>query len=147
MDSQPVDRRQFHRSTLDALTAAAFGGLLAGTTGGCGSEAGKETAAVAGPHACRGLNECKGQGADGKNACAGQGTCANVKPHSCGGMNDCKNLGGCGKEAGANSCKGQGGCEVPMTHAWATARKNFEKRMQDAGKKFGDAPTAAEKKG
>ena len=27
-------------------------------------------------HACKGLNACKGQGADGKNSCKGQGSCA-----------------------------------------------------------------------
>lgn len=159
MDSQPVDRRRFNH-----LVGAAFGGLVAGTTLGCSDDKGKgsagggsaPTAAATGStalaaagekHACRGLNECKGQGVDGKNACAGQGICANVKPHTCGGQNECKNLGGCGKEAGANACKGMGGCEVPMTHAWDTARKNFEKRMTEAKKSFGAAPPAPAKKG
>jgi hypothetical protein len=27
-------------------------------------------------HACKGLNACKGQGADGKNSCKGKGSCA-----------------------------------------------------------------------
>ena len=27
-------------------------------------------------HACKGLNSCKGQGADGKNSCKGKGSCA-----------------------------------------------------------------------
>ncbi len=26
-------------------------------------------------HACKGLNSCKGQGADGKNDCKGKGSC------------------------------------------------------------------------
>lgn len=145
MDRNPLDRRQFTH-----LVGAAFGGLVAGSTVGCGDNP-KDGSAAGGSsapadaaakvvHACRGLNECKGQGADGKNACAGQGTCANVKHHSCGGQNECKNLGGCGTLAGANACKGQGGCAVPLEHAWDTARKHFEKRMKDAGKTFGDAP-------
>jgi hypothetical protein len=156
MDRDSLDRRQFSQ-----LVGAAFGGLVAGSTLGCGGEdkgggsaaggsaaAGQATAADPATkvvHACRGLNECKGQGTDGKNACAGQGICATAKHHTCGGQNECKNLGGCGQLAGANACKGQGGCAVPLEHAWDTARKHFEKRMKDAGKTFGDAPPAAKK--
>jgi len=47
--------------------------------------------------------------------------------------------------AGANACKGKGGCEVPMKpdgEAWKGARAAFEKRMKEAGKEFGDAPKA-----
>lgn len=156
--SQPAfDRRQFHQRTLEQLTAAALGGLVAGASVGCsgdnkgaGSAAATPAATPTGTatavaaagniHACRGLNECKGQGVDGKNACAGQGTCATSKHHSCGGQNECKNLGGCGQEAGANACKGMGGCEVPMAHSWKKARENYEKRMKTAGKTFGEAP-------
>jgi hypothetical protein len=150
-----LDRRRFQQ-----LVASAFGGLVVGSTVGCSgdqkSDSGSGTAggtvaapkvdfskvAAADRHACRGLNECKGKGIDGQNACAGQGTCANVEPHGCGGRNECKNLGGCGKLAGANECKGNGGCHVPLTHegAWDTARKHFETRMKAAGKTIGDAP-------
>jgi hypothetical protein len=159
MDSNPLDRRQFNQ-----LLGAAFGGLVAGSTLGCSQpsasgSAPAEVAAADAPkdekkddkkaekHACRGLNACKGQAVDMKNACAGQGICANVKHHSCGGHNECKNLGGCGKTAGANDCKGQGGCSVPMHEgAWETARKHFEARMTKAGKKFGPAPAAPKPK-
>jgi len=157
MDSSPLDRRQFNQ-----LLGAAFGGLVAGSTLGCSEpkasgSAPTDAAAEPAPadkdkpkaekHACRGLNACKSQAVDGKNACAGQGICANVKHHTCGGQNDCKNLGGCGKTAGANECKGQGGCSVPMhTGAWETARKHFEERMKKAGKKFGPAPAAPKPK-
>jgi hypothetical protein len=140
-----LDRRRFQQ-----LVGGAFGGLVLGSTLGCSSDkktdsgSGSAVAAVADKdkHACRGLNECKGKGADGKNACAGQGTCANVAHHGCGTMNECRNLGGCGKLAGANECKGQGGCAVPLTHAgaWDTARKHFEERMKAAKKTFGEAP-------
>jgi hypothetical protein len=137
------------------LVASAFGGLVIGSTVGCSSENKTDSSSASGSalaqsgekHACRGLNLCKGQGADGKNACAGQGTCANVAHHSCGPHNECRNLGGCGKLAGANECKGQGGCSVPLAHAWETARKHYEARMKAAGKTFGEAPPApAEKK-
>jgi hypothetical protein len=142
--SSPLDRRRFQQ-----LVGAAFGGLMVGTAVGCSSDKQSGTGSAAGSalavkpeerHACRGLNLCKGQGVDGKNACAGQGNCANVAHHSCGPHNECRNLGGCGKLAGANECKGQGGCGVPLTHAWDTARKHFETRMKAAGKTFGDAP-------
>lgn len=157
MESSQFDRRKFHE-----LLAGAFGGLIVGTGGGCdggkvpagpggssadadnsAAAAGEKTPAGAVVHACRGLNECKGQATDGKNACAGQGICATSKHHSCGGQNECKNLGGCGSTAGANDCKGQGHCAVPMhSGAWETARKHFEDRMTAKGKKFGPAPAA-----
>jgi hypothetical protein len=148
VDSSPLDRRRFQQ-----LVASAFGGLVVGSTVGCSGDKQSASgsavaAAVAGEkHACRGLNLCKGQGADGKNACAGQGTCANVK-NGCGGQNECKNLGGCGKTAGGNECKTQGGCHVPLEHegAWETGRKHYEARMKAAGKTFGAAPPAPPKK-
>jgi hypothetical protein len=61
-------------------------------------------------HACKGLNGCKGQGADGKNSCKGKGACASKEyKHSCAGKNACKGQGAGGK----NDCKGKGGCAVP----------------------------------
>src|SRR4051812_1376708 len=97
-----LSRRDFHK-----LTSAALGGMLTGAVAGCSSDkkapdagakddaAGKngggDAAMVAvAIHACRGLNECKGQGLDGKNSCAGQGTCHTAKAHDCATMNDCK---------------------------------------------------------
>jgi len=146
VDSSPLDRRRFQQ-----LVGAAFGGLVVGSAVGCSgdkqSDSGSAVAAAGEKHACRGLNLCKGQGADGKNGCAGQGTCANVK-NGCGGQNECKNLGGCGKTAGGNECKTQGGCHVPLTHdgAWETGRKHYEARMKAAGKTFGAAPPPPPKK-
>lgn len=163
MDPQELNRRDFHR-----LTAAAFGGVLAGSLSGCGEDkpqtpaaggaAGGAPAAApaaksevaasdAEPHACRGLNACKNQGAGGKNDCAGQGDCATKSwYHSCSGQNDCKGQGGCGETATTNSCKGQGACHIPlMASAWETARKHFEKTREEAGQKFGVAPPKAKK--
>ncbi len=157
----PLSRRELGR-----LASAAFGGVVAGTLlAGCspqeqkpGSKDGKDGKAAkdAKPaggkdqlardgreiHACRGLNTCKGNGADGKNDCAGQGTCATVDHHSCGGQNTCKHRGGCGTEPGTNECKGKGGCAVPMVHgdAWDRARAAFEGRMKEAKKTIGKAP-------
>src|SRR5258708_2128644 len=132
MGPRELDRRDFHK-----LTTAALGGLAAGTILGCSkkgapggmapSRGGETVPAKAEIHLCRGLNECKGQGKDGKNTCRGQGTCATAKEHTCGGQNECKGLGGCGETVGANECKEKGGCHVPlMDDAWTTLRKKKE---------------------
>ncbi len=138
-----LDRRKFNQ-----LTAAAFGGLAAGTLLGCGG--GDESKAVvdakpAGDvHLCRGLNDCKGKGKGGDNACRGQGSCASVE-NACAGMNECKGLGGCGESAGANACKGQGGCHVPlMEGAWKTVRTRLESEWKDKDLEFGEAPAKVE---
>jgi len=152
MAEQPLDRRDFNK-----LTAAALGGLAAGTVLGCGSD--KPAAPVAAnpatpttpttptaaeKHLCRGLNECKGQGKGGQNACRGQGACHTVAEHSCGGQNECKGLGGCGETAGANECKTKGGCHVPlMDSAWDKVRKRKETEWQDKKLASGAAPAKA----
>ncbi|MEQ8667869.1 MAG: hypothetical protein RIC12_01770 [Pirellulales bacterium] len=142
-----IDRRDFNR-----LTAAAMGGLLAGVSQvpetAWAEDEKKEKEKE--KHVCRGLNSCKGQGADvdldgdGKvdpNACAGQGACATAKHITCGGQNECKGQGGCGATPGENDCKGEGHCHVPlMDNAWKKARARFEARMEKAEKKFGDPP-------
>ena len=136
MKQNDMNRRDFTK-----LTAAAFGGLVAGSMIGCGKgKEGDAVAATAAKHACRGLNDCKSD----KNKCAGQGTCSTATPHECGGHNDCKNQGGCGDTPGANSCKEKGGCAVPITDKdmWKSARAAFEKRMKAADKTFGNAPAA-----
>jgi hypothetical protein len=156
MDAGGLNRRDFNR-----LTMAALGGVIAGTAAGCSEEkkpapapvtgapgtarteptkpAGDEVAVAGEPHACSGLNACKGQGASGKNDCAGQGDCATKSwYHSCHGANACKGQGGCGETATQNDCKGKGECSIPlMGKAWESARKHFEKQMEEAGKKFG----------
>jgi hypothetical protein len=126
MPDPTLDRREFHR-----LTAAALGGIAAGSILGCGGGTTSPAPVAATPaadvHLCRGLNECKGQGKGGDNACRGQGACATAKAHDCGGHNECKGLGGCGANPGANECKGHGGCHVPlMESAWKTLRAKKE---------------------
>ncbi len=159
MQNNGLDRRDFHK-----LTVAALGGMIAGTTIGCGGGAtptpksnptGPTTAnAVAlsdaekliidEPHTCRGLNSCKNLGRGKDNACAGQGTCASLADSTCGGHNECKGQGGCGEEPGMNSCKGKGACHMPlMDHAWTKARKAFEGAMKKSGKTVGAAPEMA----
>ncbi len=167
MKDSELSRRDFSK-----LTAAAFGGILAGTVAGCGDDAKKEETkktpeepkATPGdpsadandgevetdvallleePHVCRGLNTCKDKGASGKNDCAGQGTCASVEHHGCHAENACKGQGGCGDTAGINSCDKKGACHVPlMPDVWKKVRAKFEKAMTDSGKTAGAAPAA-----
>jgi hypothetical protein len=151
MRERNLDRRDFNR-----LTTAALGGLATGALLGCnkgsgtiapggGKEARGETmVAKAEVHLCRGLNECKGQGKEGKNECRGQGACATAKEHTCGGQNECKGLGGCGETVGANDCKGKGGCHVPlMDDAWTTLRKKKEAEWAEKKLESGTAPAKA----
>ena len=139
MAKQSIDRRDFHR-----LTTAALGGLAAGAVLGCKKGGGDTTVTKIDVHLCRGLNDCKGQGKDGKNSCRGQGTCATAKEHTCGGQNDCKRLGGCGETTGANECKGHGGCHVPlMESAWETLRKRKEAEWSEKKLETGPAPPKA----
>ena len=148
MSKGKLTRRDFNK-----LSMAALGGAMAGAMTGCdekkpapapapaptgGGAATHETKLLMDePHVCRGLNTCSGD----DNACAGQGASASVMAHACNSKNECKGEGGCGENPGANACKSQGECAVPLSDkAWTTARKNFESAMKDAGKKFGDAP-------
>ncbi len=151
MSQKDYSRRDFHK-----LSAAALSGILAAGTIGCISQPadktsdsgaaptdGEDTSTVA-KHACRGLNECKGQGAKGTNECAGAGTCATVEHHVCGGHNECKGQGGCGQTPGANECAGKGGCHVPMSGGmWKKARDLFEERMKEKGVEVNPAPEPA----
>ncbi len=160
MQDNGLDRRDFHK-----LTVAALGGIIAGTTIGCGgatpapaaktAPAASTEMAVAAlsdaekliiddPHTCRGLNSCKNNGRSKENACAGQGTCASIADASCSGNNECKGQGGCGETPGMNACKGKGGCHVPlMEGAWTKARTAFEGAMKKTGKNVGAAPAKA----
>jgi hypothetical protein len=108
------------------------------------------------PHACQGLNACKGQDYSGNNNCAGSGACATAIDHSCQYTNVCRSQGGCGypgkSPAGApsfnpnqNSCAGNGGCQSPISPnqyfnfgeysgqtVWDVARKMFEESYSKA---------------
>jgi len=86
------------------------------------------------PHACMGLNSCKGQDRfgfigppDGINAgrpneCAGQGFCSTTADHTCHVKNDCAHQGGCGlygtaaeqNRPGGNACGALGSCATPI---------------------------------
>lgn len=142
MTNSDIDRRTFNQ-----LTAAALGGLAAGSLAGCGGEkpAGPATTAAADVHLCRGLNDCKGKGKGGDNACRGQGACATAKEHACSGKNECKGLGGCGETAGENACKGKGGCHVPlMEGAWQKLHDKLEAQWKEKKLEYGEAPAAKE---
>jgi hypothetical protein len=145
-----VSHPEIDRRTFNQLTAAALGGIAAGSLAGCGGNksaapANTGTTAVADVHLCRGLNDCKGKGKGGNNACRGQGACATAKEHSCGGKNECKLLGGCGESAGANECKGKGGCHVPlMDAAWTKLHDKLEAEWKAKKLDYGKAPAAKE---
>lgn len=142
---------EFDRRTFNQLTAAALGGIAAGSLAGCGGQKpdakpaeSKAVAAAAELHLCRGLNDCKGKGKGGDNTCRGQGACATAKEHACGGQNECKGLGGCGPSAGANECKEQGGCHVPlMPGAWKKLHDKLEAEWTAKKLEFGKAPEAS----
>jgi len=111
-----MDRRDFTK-----VMGAVAAGMLAGSKAFAGDEK-KPDGKAADKHVCKGLNECKGQGADGKNACKGKGGCASAAAkHDCKGKNECKAMGGCKTAdnscAGKNTCKGKGGCAVPVNAA------------------------------
>jgi hypothetical protein len=139
-----MGRRDFNK-----LAAVALGGLVAGARVADAADK-KDTTKpllLQEPHICRGLNpNCKGEAKGKKHDCAGQTNCsAKGAEHTCNGANDCAGLGGCGETPGENTCKGKGACAVPIAHdaAWDKARKNFEKAMDKAGKKYGPAPKKA----
>ncbi len=111
MTRQNLTRRDFNRLSLAALGGAVAGTMLAGCSGGDGTDTtgdadtksdasgkGETTTVAAGgenplmtePHVCRGLNTCSGKGASGDNECAGQGACATAEAHTCHAHNKCK---------------------------------------------------------
>src|SRR3954470_11695259 len=110
MKSSDLSRRDFSK-----LTAAALGGVLAGSLALTASAADEESPLLKEPHVCCGLNTCKGKNGGKDNDCAGTRHCATAKKHSCHGENDCKGQGGCGEHPGENTCKGKGTCSVPLS--------------------------------
>ena len=69
-------------STSKKLATAALTGLLTVGIMGAGiaqahsiDKIEKSSSMEKEKHACKGMNSCKGQGADGKNDCKGQGSC------------------------------------------------------------------------
>jgi len=126
------------RRRFGAGLAAAVAGLLAGSRLRAETPSPAPSPDGRPRHVCKGLNECKGQGAcahgcsghgcHGKNECRGKGGCASeLARHKCATKNDCKGFGGCARGdrgcAGRNSCKGRGGCEVPLKVEHTQARK------------------------
>ncbi len=115
-----MKRRNFNKLLLGAVTGILVGAQTRSIYAAEAADEGGDK------HACKGMNDCKGQGGcesgdngcAGKNSCKGHGGCATSAKHGCKGQNDCKGQGGCKSGdngcAGKNSCKGQGGCEVPV---------------------------------
>jgi hypothetical protein len=93
------------------------------------------------PHVCRGINTCRGKGADRRNKCAGTGVCATASAHPCKMHNDCRGQGGCGDQPGENECRGWGACDVPLKpRLWVKARRRFEELMKQRKRWFGVPP-------
>lgn len=120
MNREELNRRDFTR-----LTAAAFGGILAGTTIGCGGgdEKKKDTAATGtdpapGDETAAAGTEGEGDKPEGEKPEIG--TLAEVPndwmgaTHVCRGLNACKNQGPEGTE---NACAGQGACATAEHHS------------------------------
>jgi hypothetical protein len=127
MKREELTRRDFHR-----LTAAAMGGLVAGTIAGCGGEDEPAPGNGGAQHSGQppaGHDAAGGHEAAG--AAGGDGAKYDVsllleEPHVCRGLNTCMNKGASGENAcagqgtcataehhtchQANACKGQGGC-------------------------------------
>jgi hypothetical protein len=135
-----LSRRDFGKLALAALAGISAGATVVGAEDK--KAASEKSPLLNDPHVCRGLNTCKGKGADKKNSCAGTGQCATAAHHGCGSQNECKGQGGCGSHPGENACKEKGECSVPMhSSAWKKARARYEELMKAAGKKFGKAPS------
>ncbi len=141
-NNNEMNRREFQRLTGAALGGMVLGaGLLKSASSAAGPAPAEKSPMFVEKHVCRGLNTCKGKGADGKNDCAGQGSCALAQKHGCHADNACKGQGGCGASPGENACKGKGACAVPLRDAtWTKARKRFEDLMKADKQKFGPAP-------
>jgi len=149
-----VSNSEIDRRTFNQLTAAALGGIAAGSLAGCGGDkpgakpaapANTGATAVADVHLCRGLNDCKGKGKGGDNACRGQGACATAQKHTCHAQNDCRGQGGCGETTGENACKGKGNCSVPlMEGAWTKLHDKLEAEWKAKKLDYGKAPAAKE---
>jgi hypothetical protein len=139
-----LSRRDFAK-----LTLAALAGLSAGT-GTPEAQAydpnrRNENPLFSDPHVCRGLNTCRGKGADRRNKCAGTGVCATARAHPCKMHNDCRGQGGCGDKPGENECRALGACDVPLKpRIWNLARRRFEELMKQRKRWFGVPPQVAQ---
>jgi hypothetical protein len=128
MRNNELNRRDFTR-----LSAAAFGGLMAGSMAGCKSEPPPPTPAPSGTTPSGTTPDAgTGDGAEGETASSttpagGEGgNFLLAEKHACRGLNMCKGQGAGGDNAcagqgecatiehhtcaGQNACKGQGGC-------------------------------------
>lgn len=122
-----MKRTELNRRDFTRLTAAAFGGVVAGSMVGCG-DAATETTPAEGDAAPADGGDAEGGTTDatpadgdteqvsllleGKHVCRGLNTC---KGQGAGGDNECAGQGTCATAAahsctGQNECKGQGGC-------------------------------------
>ncbi len=139
-----LNRREFAK-----LTLAALAGVSAGSQSAVAAETVRrrpDNPLLSDPHVCRGLNTCRGKGADRRNRCAGTGACATARYHTCKTHNDCRGQGGCGEQPGENECRGWGACDVPLKpRVWNLARRRFEELMKQRRRWFGVPPVEAQR--
>ena len=137
-----LSRRDFAKLSLAALT-----GFSAGASVEAAYDPAKrnENPLLSDPHVCRGINTCRGKGADRRNKCAGMGVCATARYHTCKMHNDCRGQGGCGEKPGENECRALGSCDVPLKpKLWNHARRRFEELMKQRRRYFGVPPLVAQ---
>jgi hypothetical protein len=110
MTQPDMNRRDFTR-----WTAAAFGGVVAGSMAGCAGESGTQTPAPAtGESGAAATGEGDRNAAESGAAAEGSHDVAYLieEPHVCRGLNTCE-----GKGAGGdNACAGQGTCHTANKH-------------------------------
>ena len=113
MKSPDMNRRDFTR-----WTAAAFGGVVAGSMAGCSAEPAPDTAPAGGegaaPEGSETATEPEGSGA--ASTAEGEVTYDVAylmeEPHVCRGLNTCQGKGA----GGENACAGQGACATANEH-------------------------------
>lgn len=125
-----MKRIDLSRRDFTKLTMAAFGGVLAGTTIGCGGgdDAGTDGAPAGGaapagsePTTGSTMREMPGDGETTTEPAGDEVTAVEnplaSEPHVCRGLNTCMNKG----KSGENACAGQGTCATAEAHTCHTA--------------------------
>ncbi|MGD9854493.1 MAG: hypothetical protein AB7U20_06030 [Planctomycetaceae bacterium] len=113
MKQTDVNRRDFTR-----LTAAAFGGIIAGAIAGCGQKAGTDSTtggAAAGSGADAEPAGTAKVGDAGTDGAVEEVSLLLQEPHICRGLNTCAGKG----QGGGNACAGQGTCATATAHTCA----------------------------
>ena len=161
-----MKRTEMNRRDFTRLTAAAFGGVVAGSMAGCGQSANNTTDSGAGAGGGE-AGSVPSDSAGGDAAVEETETVSLMleEPHVCRGLNTCMNKGASGENAcagqgtcataaahdctGHNECKGLGGCGgehgTNACKGMGGCGVPLEHGWEDVRKKFEEAMTAAGK--